>query len=87
MGCEMSEVVLLMGYPASGKTTLVERDFADYHRVNRDTLGGSLDGLAKKAEKILKDHPKIILDNTYASVESRQSICKPSPNRVHRAAG
>jgi len=69
-----TEIVILMGFPASGKTSLVEKDFANYYRVNRDTLGGSLDGLAKKAKDILKEEPQIVMDNTYADKKSRESI-------------
>ena len=71
---DSKEIAIVMGYPASGKTTLVAKHFDTYERVNRDTLGGTLDGLAKKAKEILKKHPKIVLDNTYADKQSRKSI-------------
>ena len=40
------EVVIIMGYPASGKTTLVKNFEAQgYVRLNRDDAGGSLSDL------------------------------------------
>jgi HAD superfamily hydrolase (TIGR01662 family) len=68
------EIVVVMGYPASGKTTFINENYQEHFRVNRDTLGGSLDGLAEKAKDILKQHPQIVLDNTYADKQSRKSI-------------
>lgn len=70
------EIVLVMGYPAGGKTTLV-KEFTDqgYFRMNRDTTGGTLNKLAAKVRDEIDDgRNKIVLDNTYLTVESRQSI-------------
>lgn len=70
------EIALVMGYLAAGKTTLVE-DFVQkgYYRINRDTTGGSLDNQAVLAiEAYKKGHKKIVLDNTYITIESRESI-------------
>lgn len=72
----MSEIVIVMGYNASGKSTLVE-EFTNqgYHRLNRDLMGGTLDGQAKAAEDALKDGiANVVLDNTYADTDSRASI-------------
>lgn len=70
------EVVIVMGYNASGKSTLV-KEFVDqgYHRINRDLTGGTLNGQAELAKVALKDgHNKIVLDNTYITIESREGI-------------
>lgn len=70
------EIVLVMGYHASGKSTLVQ-EFVDqgYYRINRDITGGSLDGQAELAKKAFQDgQKKIVLDNTYITIESRESI-------------
>lgn len=70
------EIVLVMGYNASGKSTLVQ-DFVDqgYHRINRDTTGGTLDGQAVLAKAAYENgHQRIVLDNTYLTIESRESI-------------
>lgn len=72
----MSEIVLVTGFNAAGKTTLV-KDYLDqgYFRINRDTLGGNLDGLCKHAEKAFKTgETKLVLDNTYATRALRKSI-------------
>lgn len=64
-----------MGFPASGKTTTVQ-SFVDqgYTRLNRDSVGGSMDDLNRLAEKTLLDTSKLVLDNLYPTVESRKAI-------------
>lgn len=73
-----NELVIIMGYNAAGKSTLVQ-DFVSkgYHRLCRDVEGGNLDGLAVKADSLLKKNTKsIVLDNTYPTIKSRESIIK-----------
>ena len=70
------EIVIIMGFPASGKSTTVQ-SFVDqgYSRVNRDTLGGSVEEMASKAEMILvRDNKSVVLDNLYATSKSRASL-------------
>jgi HAD superfamily hydrolase (TIGR01662 family) len=70
------EVVIVMGYNAAGKSTYTNK-YVDmgYRRVNRDIVGGSLDELAKDVDKLLGNGvDKIVLDNTYPSITSRQSV-------------
>jgi len=70
------EIVIIMGYHASGKSSLV-KEFVDqgYHRINRDTTGGSLDQQTLHVEHAVQGgHNKIVLDNTYITIESRESI-------------
>jgi len=72
----MSEIVLVLGYNAAGKSTYV-KEYTDkgYHRLNRDELGGKLDTLATILTKLHKDGVKdFVLDNTYVDVASRKSI-------------
>lgn len=72
----MNEVVMIMGYPGSGKTTLVE-EFPGYVRLNRDKAGGSLEQLATvlNNELITKGSSKsFILDNTYPTIKSRKTV-------------
>lgn len=75
-GIVMREIVIIMGYNAAGKSTIVkEFENNGYHRINRDLTGGTLDGQADLARKALKSGKnKIVLDNTYATIESRESI-------------
>jgi histidinol-phosphate phosphatase family protein len=69
------EIVLVMGYPASGKTTLTESRFKSHHRLNRDTHPDkTLDDLVPMAEKALDAGMSVVLDNTYISRESRRGL-------------
>lgn len=71
----MSGVVVIMGYPGSGKTSLVE-EFPGYIRLNRDKTGGSLEELASQlANHLVRDKKSsFILDNTYPTMKSRKSV-------------
>lgn len=65
-----SEFVIVMGYNAAGKSSLV-KEFTDkgYYRINRDTTGGTLDGQAELAlGAYMGGAHKIVLDNTYVTV-------------------
>lgn len=70
------EVVIIMGYPAAGKSTLVNQYVSQgYHRMNRDDRGGSLSGLNKELEALMRQpEPLFVLDNTYATRESRKAV-------------
>lgn len=72
------EIVIVMGYNAAGKTTITERYEKDgYARFNRDTLGGKLAGVAAAAAGALESGTeKVVLDNTYATVEQRAEVVK-----------
>ena len=69
------EVVLLMGIQGAGKSELVESYVeAGYARLNRDLLGGSLDGLVPRLEQFLAaGQTRVVLDNTYPTQTSRAS--------------
>lgn len=71
----MNEVVLVLGIGAAGKSTHVKK-FVDtgYHRINRDELGGSLDDLVNHLDAARsKGLSNIVMDNTYATIQSRKS--------------
>jgi len=73
------EIIVIMGYPASGKTALAkEYEERGYRRINRDILGGSLSGLVKHVECQHTESGKshFVMDNTYPTIESRQLIIK-----------
>ncbi len=73
------EIIIVMGYPASGKTVLAKKyETQGRYRVNRDELGGSLNDLVKHVEHqyINSKTSQFVMDNTYPTVESRQSIIK-----------
>lgn len=72
----MREIIITVGYPGAGKSTHVA-GFSPliYVRLNRDTIGGSLEELTTKLESILKNTSNsCILDNTYPTKDSRQAI-------------
>ena len=72
-------ILLIIGYPASGKTIIAkEYERLEYHRLNRDELGGSLDGLVNHLDHLFKVENKteFIMDNTYPTIKSRSSVIK-----------
>ncbi|KAF6217243.1 hypothetical protein GE061_001597 [Apolygus lucorum] len=70
-----SEVIVMVGLPASGKSTFVKTHLVPkgYVSINRDTLG-----TAAKCEKLLKEslssRKKVVVDNTNLDVETRRKI-------------
>ena len=70
------EVVIVIGLPASGKSTRA-RAFTDagFVRLNRDESGGPLRGLLSSMERTLDaGTARLVLDNTYASRASRAAV-------------
>ena len=72
------EVVLIMGLPAAGKSTLAQALVADgYVRLNRDEAGGSLRGLLDDLESAFTaGQQRIVLDNTYVTRKSRAAVIR-----------
>jgi histidinol phosphatase-like enzyme len=70
------EVVLIMGLPGAGKTTLAETFAGNgYARLNRDEAGGSLRDLVTALGRMVESGcPRIVLDNTYVSRKSRAAV-------------
>lgn len=69
----MSKVTMVVGYPASGKSTLTkELTSKGAVSLNRDTEGGTIAGLLPKMEALLKDGKDIVLDNLFATIETRK---------------
>jgi hypothetical protein len=73
-----------MGLAGAGKSRLVERWVErGYVRLNRDTLGGTLKGLALRLGRALDEGvTKIVLDNTYLTRASRSEVVRIA----HRAS-
>ena len=71
-----AEVVLVMGLPGAGKTTLTERFVADgFQRLNRDETGGTLRHLLPELRRLVSaKQPRIVLDNTYVTRQSRAAV-------------
>lgn len=73
---DAAEILLVMGLPGAGKSTMTERFVADgYQRLNRDESGGTLRGLLTEVRKALSSAaPRIVLDNTYVTRQSRAGV-------------
>jgi aryl-alcohol dehydrogenase-like predicted oxidoreductase/histidinol phosphatase-like enzyme/predicted kinase len=71
-----AEVVIVMGLPGAGKTTLTERFVAEgYQRINRDDTGGTLRALTGDLDSALAaGASRVVLDNTYVSRKSRAEV-------------
>ncbi len=69
------EIVLVLGYPASGKSSWARQHLPTHRRVNRDELGGaSLDDLVPVAARHLDAGESVVLDNTYVDRASRRAV-------------
>jgi len=70
------DVVVVMGMPGAGKTSLACALESDgYERLNRDALGGSLEDLTPRLDGLLAGgHRRVVLDNTYPTRESRNDV-------------
>jgi HAD superfamily hydrolase (TIGR01662 family) len=67
------EVVMVVGYPSSGKTTLSQKYLdQQYVHLNRDTEGGTLLELLPKFKTLLAQHRNIVLDNLFPDAQSRR---------------
>jgi HAD superfamily hydrolase (TIGR01662 family) len=66
----MNTVVLICGFPASGKTTAIKK-YPGYARLNRDTEGGKVSSLLPKLDSLLADGKDVILDNLFTTEEDR----------------
>jgi len=66
-------VYLLMGYPASGKSTIASyMGSQGYTIFNRDTAGGKVSDLLVRMKSLLSKSKKVLLDNTFPTAESRK---------------
>ena len=68
-----SKVHMIVGYPASGKSTLAQTMKDDgYEILNRDTIGGKIIDLVPRMVNMINSGKKIVLDNTFATAKVRK---------------
>jgi aryl-alcohol dehydrogenase-like predicted oxidoreductase/predicted kinase/histidinol phosphatase-like enzyme len=77
------EVVLIMGLPGAGKSTVAEGLRAQgYLRLNRDDAGGTLrDVTALLDDALVSGASRVVLDNTYVSRRSRAEVIRAANAR------
>jgi aryl-alcohol dehydrogenase-like predicted oxidoreductase/histidinol phosphatase-like enzyme/predicted kinase len=77
------EVVLIMGLPGAGKSTMAQAFVAQgYARLNRDTTGGSLTDLLPALDQLITSGTtRIVLDNTYLSRAARARVIAAASER------
>jgi aryl-alcohol dehydrogenase-like predicted oxidoreductase len=77
------EVVLVMGLPGAGKSTVAKQLATDgYIRLNRDEAGGSLAALLPALDRaIVAGGSRIVLDNTYVTRRARGAVLQAARRR------
>jgi len=77
------EIVLVMGLPGAGKSTIARQLTAQgFHRLNRDEVGGRLRDLLPVLDRtIASGTTRIVLDNTYVSRKSRAEVVRAGAGR------
>lgn len=73
-----AEVVLMMGIPGAGKSRAAEALVCQgYERLNRDSLGGTLRGIAKRLDEgLAAGGTRFVLDNTYVTRATRNDVLR-----------
>lgn len=73
---DTAEVVLIIGLPGAGKSTIAaELVDQEGQRLNRDETGGRLSDLLPSLGRLLSaGHRRVVLDNTYGSRAARNAV-------------
>lgn len=68
----MTEFIILVGFPASGKSTYMKTNLGSYKLVSKDLMGSNkVKQQAQALEKHLAAGESVMLDNTNISIEER----------------
>lgn len=71
----MANVTMIVGCPASGKSTLAAKLIKKgFVHLNRDTEGGKVRSLLPKMEQLLRDNKNVVLDNLFTTVAERTAF-------------
>lgn len=77
----MKNVILIMGFQASGKSTLAGGyEHKGYVVLNRDTEGRKVIDLLPKMRESIKNGKNVVLDNTFPTKESRRPFIEEANN-------
>lgn len=81
---KMKEIIITVGPPAAGKSTLVKK-YIDrgYVNFNRDDNDTSVSQLHQRVKSMVSALPKIILDNTYLTLAHRKEIVDIAKSSGH----
>jgi aryl-alcohol dehydrogenase-like predicted oxidoreductase/predicted kinase len=77
------EIVMIMGLPGAGKSTIAARLVGEgYARINRDDIGGSLRQLLPVLDRLVDSgQRRLVLDNTYVSRKARGAVIQAARQR------
>lgn len=71
----MRKMIILMGLPGSGKTTLAKENFKDYERISQDDLG-SKEACINKVKEYLEAGKDVIIDRVNHTKKQRATWIK-----------
>lgn len=66
------KMVVMMGLPGSGKTTVALEHYKDFVRISQDELG-SRDACVAEAKKAIEAGKNVLIDRTNISIRQRQT--------------
>jgi len=68
------KLIMVLGYPAAGKTTVAMRDYVGHGfvRLNRDEEGGKVIALLPKVELTIKSKNNVVMDNLFMTAADRK---------------
>jgi len=67
------EIIVMVGYPSSGKSTFVKTKLEEYHRLDGDILK-STPRMIKEAMKYIVNQKSVVFDSTNGKLKNRQMI-------------